>query len=66
MAAAVILKQGQSAAECVLIEYLQARIARHKVPKFWFFVDSLPTNASGKVQKFALRDAYANASGHSV
>ena len=66
VAAAVILRQGKSAEECVLIEYLQARIARHKVPKFWFFVDGLPTNASGKIQKFALREAYANAGGQSV
>jgi acyl-coenzyme A synthetase/AMP-(fatty) acid ligase len=28
------------------------------VPKVWIFVDELPINNSGKVQKFVLRDRY--------
>ena len=39
-----------------LDEFARARLARHKVPKEWVFVDELPTNASGKVQKFILRE----------
>ncbi len=31
--------------------------APYKVPKRWVFADELPRTASGKVQKFALRDA---------
>jgi fatty-acyl-CoA synthase len=33
-----------------------ARIARYKVPKHVFFVDDYPLTASGKIQKFKLRD----------
>jgi fatty-acyl-CoA synthase len=41
-----------------LASFLRDRIARHKVPKVWIFVDELPINNSGKVQKFVLRDRY--------
>ncbi|MDK2826944.1 MAG: hypothetical protein PWQ63_1880 [Methanolobus sp.] len=33
-----------------------ARIARYKVPKHVFFVEDYPLTASGKIQKFKLRD----------
>jgi acyl-coenzyme A synthetase/AMP-(fatty) acid ligase len=42
------------------MEYLQERIARHKVPKQWHFVQSFPVNASGKIQKFLLRERFEN------
>lgn len=32
------------------------RIARYKVPKYVFFVDEFPLTASGKIQKFKMRD----------
>ena len=34
----------------------KASIARHKVPKFFRFIESFPLTASGKVKKFVLRD----------
>lgn len=58
VAAAVILKPGQKADEAMLTAYLEERIARHKVPKHWKFVQSFPINASGKVQKFILRESF--------
>lgn len=58
VAAAVILKPGCSADGEALADFLRDRIARHKVPKSWAFVDSLPVNASGKVQKFLLRQGF--------
>jgi fatty-acyl-CoA synthase len=42
-----------------VIAYLAARLAPFKVPARWFVADSLPTTPTGKVQKFALRDAIA-------
>ena len=42
-----------------LVDYLAARLAPFKVPARWFVTDSLPTTPTGKVQKFALRDAIA-------
>jgi len=37
-------------------EYTRARLARYKAPKYVFFVDSYPMTASGKIQKYKLRD----------
>jgi fatty-acyl-CoA synthase len=37
-------------------EYARARIARYKCPRYVFFVDSYPTTASGKIQKYKLRE----------
>ena len=37
-------------------DYAVTKIARYKVPKHIFFVDGFPLTASGKIQKFKLRD----------
>jgi fatty-acyl-CoA synthase len=37
-------------------EYARARIARYKAPKHVFFVDEFPMTASGKIQKYKLRE----------
>ena len=37
-------------------DYSLTKIARYKVPKRVFFVDEFPLTASGKIQKFKLRD----------
>jgi len=40
--------------------FVRERLARHKTPREWFFLDEFPMTASGKVQKFALRERYIN------
>jgi fatty-acyl-CoA synthase len=37
-------------------EFARARMARYKVPKHVFFIDEYPLTASGKVQKYKLRE----------
>ena len=37
---------------------IEGRLARYKTPKRVIFVEELPRNAMGKVQKAALREAY--------
>ena len=37
-------------------DYSLTKIARYKVPKKVFFVDEFPLTASGKIQKFKLRE----------
>jgi fatty-acyl-CoA synthase len=37
-------------------EFCKGKIAFHKIPAFFFFVDEYPTTASGKVQKYKLRE----------
>ena len=36
--------------------FCRGQIARHKIPKYVFFVDAFPMTGSGKIQKFKLRD----------
>jgi len=40
-------------------DYCHNKIAWYKVPKFIHFVDSFPMTASGKIQKFKLREQAA-------
>jgi fatty-acyl-CoA synthase len=39
--------------------FCRERLASYKVPRIWRFVDKFPQTTSGKIQKFALQDAYA-------
>ena len=57
-AAHVVLRQGHGPAPEQLIEFVAARIARHKRPRLVKFVDALPRTAVGKIQKNLIRDAY--------
>ena len=41
-----------------MLAALEGRLARYKTPKRVIFVDALPRNAMGKVEKAALREAY--------
>lgn len=36
--------------------YCRGQIARYKIPKYIFFVDEYPMTASGKIQKYKLKD----------
>ena len=56
--AAIILKPGQSGNVEEFTGFCQGRIARHKIPKYWEFVESVPMTASGKVQKFKMVQEY--------
>ena len=55
-AAFVRLADGARVTEAELIAHLRERLAPHKTPRIWRFVDSFPITPSGKVQKFVLRD----------
>jgi len=54
--AAVILKKGESMTEEDVKAFCRDRIANYKIPKYVKFVDSYPMTASGKIQKFKLRE----------
>lgn len=51
----VVIKQGYDVAESELKEFIRARLATFKAPQWVTFVESLPKTATGKVQKFLLR-----------
>ncbi|MBQ9782426.1 MAG: AMP-binding protein [Clostridia bacterium] len=52
----IILHKGESATENEMREYGNASIARHKVPKYFLFVEEFPMNAAGKILKYKMRD----------
>ena len=58
---AVIAVIAGSGDEAAVIAAAREKLAAFKVPKRVFFVDDLPRNAMGKVQKNLLRDAYKDA-----
>jgi len=59
-AKATPLKRCVTADDVAEIErFCKAQLARYKVPRAYFWVDSLPRNAMGKVQHFRLKDATA-------
>ena len=55
----VVCKPGQSASENELKAFVKERLAPYKYPRFIEFVDELPKTATGKIQRFRLRDAVA-------
>ncbi|MBX3508586.1 MAG: malonyl-CoA synthase [Parvibaculum sp.] len=59
--AVVVLRPGRTLDEAELISRVKAKLANYKVPKRAFFVESLPRNRMGKVQKNLLRDEYRGA-----
>ena len=58
--AAIQLNEGQSSSAEEMIAFCTGRIARHKIPKYWEFVKAFPMTASGKVQKYKLREMFAS------
>ena len=52
----IILREGEEVSEEEIQDFVRANMARHKTPKYVRFVKSFPTTASGKVQKYKLRE----------
>jgi len=55
----VVLRPGAVLDEATIVAWSRENMANYKVPRRVFFVDQLPTTASGKVQRFALRTSRA-------
>lgn len=54
--ACIILKQGALMTEDEVKEKIRASMARHKVPSYVAFMEEFPMTASGKIQKFKMRE----------
>lgn len=52
----VVLKSGQTATEDELKAFVKDRLAPYKYPRFIEFVHDLPKTATGKIQRFRLRE----------
>ncbi|MEC2064398.1 AMP-binding protein [Bacillus inaquosorum] len=55
-AAWIKLKDGKSVSPEELKAYCKGKIARHKIPRYVIFTDDYPMTASGKIQKYKLRE----------
>jgi fatty-acyl-CoA synthase len=51
-------KEGVDCTEEEIIEFCKGNIARYKIPSQVIFVDKYPMTASGKIQKYKLREAF--------
>ena len=56
--AAAVLKKGAQLSEEAIMASLREKLAKYKLPKRIVFVNALPRNAMGKVQKNILRETY--------
>jgi fatty-acyl-CoA synthase len=56
----VVLRDGASATEADLIEFVRERLAHFKAPRAVTVVSELPKTATGKIQKFVLRKGAPN------
>ena len=52
----VVLKTGQQASEADLKTFVKERLAPYKYPRMIEFLDELPKTATGKIQRFRLRE----------
>ncbi|HEX6021454.1 MAG TPA: AMP-binding protein [Solirubrobacter sp.] len=50
--------EGRTPDPDVLFAYCRERLAPHKTPRYWRFVDEFPLTPSGKVQKHMLRERF--------
>jgi len=58
--AVVVREKGAELDEQTVLKGLDGKLAKFKMPKRVIFVDELPRNAMGKVQKNILRDSFAD------
>ncbi len=49
-------REGAAVTEQELREFCKGKISHQKIPRYFQFVEAYPMTASGKVQKFVLRE----------
>ena len=52
----IILQNDASLTTEEVREFCRGKIARHKIPKYVFFIEEFPLTGSGKIQKFKLKE----------
>ncbi len=56
----VVLNTGSNLTEYKLTEYAKEYLAKFKVPRYIYFIDKLPVNDAGKINKRELLDLFTN------
>lgn len=54
----IILKEGENATSEEIKAFCKDKISRHKIPRYIIFTEEYPMTASGKIQKFKLREQF--------
>ncbi|MDQ0214684.1 fatty-acyl-CoA synthase [Oikeobacillus pervagus] len=57
-AAWIILRESEKVTEEEIREYCDGKISRHKIPRYILFTEEYPMTASGKIQKYRLREQF--------
>jgi fatty-acyl-CoA synthase len=52
----IVLHEGKNITEEDVKDYCRGKISRFKIPKYIFFMKEFPMTASGKIQKYKLRE----------
>ncbi len=52
----IILHENETADDAEMKEFGNERIARHKVPRYFKFVEEFPMNAAGKILKYRMKE----------
>ena len=64
--ALVVVAEGEQVTEADIIAHCRGKIAGYKIPKKVEFRDAIPRTATGKIQKFKLREGYWSGSERQV
>ena len=52
----IILNKGEQSSIQEMLEYGASHMAKHKVPRYFVFVNEFPMNAAGKILKYKMRE----------
>jgi fatty-acyl-CoA synthase len=64
--ALVVVAEGEQVSEADIVGHCRGKIAGYKIPKKVEFRDAIPRTATGKIQKFKLRESYWSGSDRQV
>ena len=53
----IVLKPGEELSDMAIKDFCRGHISHYKIPRYIKFVEEFPTTVTGKVQKFAMREA---------
>ena len=56
----IVLKPSETMAEEEALRFLRGKLGKYKIPKYVEFIEKLPKTASGKIQKFILKEWHLN------
>jgi fatty-acyl-CoA synthase len=57
----IVLKHGETMSEEEALKFLRGKVGKYKIPKYVDFVEELPKTASGKTQKYLLKEWHKKA-----